>query len=127
MTAGDDHMIQKSDPDQGARVSQAFRDGDVRARGLELAGRVIVAEDERRGIAQERALEHFAGVQWTLVEVPDGDRVDADDAVPRVEQEGEDVLAVGVADEDACDRGGVRGPVDSARLRRHGAFSYHPE
>lgn len=57
---GNDEMIEYAYVDQLQRAGNGAGDGDVRARGTAVAGRVVVREEHGGGIVAQRGLDEFA-------------------------------------------------------------------
>ena len=106
-------MIQERDAEQvGTLPEPAGEDAILLARCW-IAGGVIVGTDPGHGIHQNQRFEHLARMHNGQRQGADGDDIDADDAVLRIQPADQELLAIESRkerSEDGCsgDRGGQR-------------------
>ena len=81
----------------GERLAQARGDDLVRLARFGHAGRVVVGQDDGRGIARQRLLDHFARVHAGAVHRAAEQLVEADQAMPAVEKQAAEHLVWAVA------------------------------
>lgn len=92
-------MVEHRDADEVARLMQPFRDEDVLPARGRVPARMLMTDDEARGVVQDGAFEDLPWVDDTRVDAPDMRPVDADDPVLRIEHDDEEHLTVVVPDE----------------------------
>ena len=103
-------VIENLDAEEPASFDETPREFGVLAAGVRVAAGVIVEEDDPGGAAEDRGLEYLARMNERAVEAADGDDVHRGDAVPGVDKQNAEDLAVEVvADELACRLRSVRG------------------
>src|SRR5688572_3532266 len=96
--ARDDDVVEKIDPEDSPRFEEAPRDGQVLLARSRVAGRVVVRQhDARRGHGDRRKVD-LARVHDARVQAPDRDDLAAQDLIPGIQVEADEVLAVHAAD-----------------------------
>jgi hypothetical protein len=87
-----DDVIEHPHVDQRQRRLQAFGHRQVIGRGLHHPRPVAVRQDHRRGVVQQRALEHFARIDARLRQGPAKQVREGQQHVPRIEEQDHEAL-----------------------------------
>jgi hypothetical protein len=82
----DDDVIEDSNTDKLACLAQPPRQGEIFAGGRWITARMIVNEDHRRCVAEDRGLEHFPWVHEGRGERAEAHQIDPDRAILAVEE-----------------------------------------
>src|SRR6516162_1197343 len=84
-SVAEDDVIEDADTDELTRIAEALGELDVLCARRRVAARVIVSQEQRSGVAGDCRLEDLSWVDDRRRERSDGDRVDSDRSVLRVE------------------------------------------
>src|SRR5262245_48927192 len=87
-------VIEKPDAENIARLSESRRERDVLRRRLCYATRVVVADDDRGGVRDDRWLEDLAGMNDQGSQRSDRDDANADHPMLGIEERDGHLLAV---------------------------------
>jgi len=94
-----DHVVEDSNAEQLADLTQALRELDVLARRRRIAAGVIVHQNDRCRRQEDGRTENFAGMRGRGGQRPNRDRVNADQAVLRVEKRHDKLLPINPLEE----------------------------
>ena len=107
----DDDVVEEVDADEVAGLGHATGEGEVLGAGGGIAGGVVVAEDQARGVEGESDLEDGPGLDGSAVEGADVGDGPADQAVAGVEVDADHVLLRAGIEDLAEEAGHVAGMI----------------
>jgi hypothetical protein len=83
----DNDMIEQANIDQRQGACKPFGDASIGLAWLAVSGRMVVAQDQRRGIVVQGTFQHFARVDRGAVERATEQRFETDQPVSRVQKQ----------------------------------------
>ena len=89
-------MIEEFDPHEFPGVKQVFGDVDILGAGCQLSGWMVMTENNRAGISQNRTLEYLPGRYGNFVNGTDADSFNPYQMITAREHDGKHSFPIGI-------------------------------